>query len=67
MLAGIVIGGFLAHITTIEWLNYGQTFGSTTPLVLDLGLIVLTIGLTIHITVGSLIGIVIAIICYHYM
>ncbi len=64
MLAGIVIGGFIGELTNIGWLNYGKTFGLTSPIVLDLGVLVITFALTIRITIASIIGVIIAILCY---
>ena len=67
MLTGIVIGGLLGQLLPSNFLNYGQSFGLTSPIVLDLGILVLTFGLTIHITVASIIGMVIAIILYRFL
>ncbi len=64
MLVGIVIGGFIGNLTNIGWLNYGQTFGFTSPIVLDLGVMVITFALTIRITIASIIGVIIAILVY---
>lgn len=68
ILAGIVLGGFIgslvAGIPGLGWLNYGQSFGLSSPLVLDLGILVLTFGLSIHITIAGIIGVVLAIIIY---
>ena len=68
LLSGIVLGGFLGMLTErvpgLSWLNFGQGFGLETPVVLDLGLLVLTFGLTIHISIASIIGVVLAIIIY---
>lgn len=68
LLSGIVLGGFIGMLTVnisgLSWLNYGQSFGLQSPLVLDLGLLVLTFGLTIHISIASIIGVVLAIIIY---
>lgn len=68
MLAGIVFGGFIgtlaADMPGLDWLNYGQSFGLEEPVVLSLGLLVLTFGLTIRITVASIIGIMLAIFIY---
>lgn len=64
MLVGIVIGGFIGDLTNISWLNYGKTFGLTSPIVLDLGVLVITFALTIRITIASIIGVIIAILCY---
>ena len=53
LLSGIVLGGFIgmltANVSGLSWLNYGQSFGLESPVVLDLGLLVLTFGLTIQI------------------
>ena len=65
ILAGIVLGSFLATLTAniswLSWLSYGQTFGVQNPIVLDLGVIILTFGLTIKITIASIIGIIIVV------
>lgn len=71
ILSGIVIGGFIGELTRgvsfLSWLSYGQTFGLTKPVVLDLGVLVLTLGLTVKITMASIIGVVIAIIIYRLL
>ncbi len=67
ILAGIVIGGFIGNILPVEWLNYGQSFGLSQPVVLDLGILCITFGLSIKITVASIIGVVLAIIIYRFI
>ncbi len=67
ILAGIVIGGFIGSLFPNSFFNYGQSFGLTSPVVLDLGIMVLTFGLTIKITVASIIGILIGIIIYRFL
>ena len=71
VLAGIVLGGFIGMlaegISALGWLGYGQTFGLEKPIVLNLGLLVLTFGLTIKITIASIIGVIIAIIIYRFL
>lgn len=67
ILAGIVIGGFIGSLFPNTFLNYGNTFGMDAPLVLDLGILVLTFGLTIRITIGSILGIIIGIIIYRLL
>lgn len=67
MLAGIVIGGFIGDLTNIGWLNYGRVFGLTQPLVLDLGVLVITFALTIKITIASILGVIIAILIYRFI
>ena len=68
LLSGIVLGGFIgmltANVSGLSWLNYGQSFGLEYPIVLDLGLLILTFGLTIQISIASIIGVVLAIIIY---
>ena len=53
LLAGIVIGGFIGELTKgmvgLSWLSYGQSFGFAEPIVLNLGILVITFGLTIKI------------------
>lgn len=48
----------------LSWLNYGQSFGLMDPVVLDLGILVITFGLSIRVTMASIIGVVIALIAY---
>ena len=71
LLAGIVLGGFIgslaAGVPFLSWLNYGQTFGFANPIVLDLGILVITFGLSIKITIASIIGVLIAIIIYRFL
>ena len=54
-------------VPALSWLGYGQTFGLDTPIVVNLGLLVITFGLTIKITIASIIGVVIAIIIYRFL
>ena len=71
MLAGIVLGGFIATLTAdipaLSWLSYGQSFGLDSPIVLNLGIIVITFGLSIHITIASILGLILAAIVYHFI
>lgn len=68
LLCGIVLGGYLgtlaSRVSFLSWLGYGSTFGLTSPVVLDLGILVLTFGLTITINIASIIGLIIGIIVY---
>lgn len=68
ILAGVVLGGFLGSLaeglTYLNWLNYGQSFGFESPIVLDLGILVLTFGLNIKITIAGIIGVILAITIY---
>ncbi len=67
ILAGIVIGGFIGNLLPVEWLNYGQSFGLSSPIVLDLGILCVTFGLSIKITVASILGIILSIIIYRFI
>ena len=71
LLTGIVLGGFigmLAEVTpALGWLAYGQSFGLEEPIVLNLGILVLTFGLSIKITIASIIGMILAIIIYRFL
>ena len=71
VIAGIVLGGFIGELTSnisfLSWLNYGQSFGLSDPLVLNLGILVLTFGLKIKITIAGIIGILIAILIYRLL
>ncbi len=71
ILAGIVIGGFIGWLTRdiafLSWLNFGQSFGLAEPVVLDLGILVLTFGLTIKITIGGIIGVIIGVVIYRLL
>ncbi len=68
LLSGIVLGGFLGSlaegISWLSWLNFGQSFGLDSPLVLNFGVLVITFGLTIKITMASIIGVAVALIIY---
>ena len=71
MLAGIVLGGFIGTLTqnsdALSWLNYGQSFGLDSPIVVNLGIIIITFGLSIKITIASIIGLILAAIIYRFI
>ena len=48
----------------IWWLSYGESFGFSTPIKLDLNVIQLTFGLMFKINIASIIGMVLAIFIY---
>ena len=68
LLSGVVLGGFLGTLAEgipfLSWLNFGQSFGIDTPLVLNLGILVITFGFSIRITMAGIIGVVLAILVY---
>ena len=67
ILAGIVVRGFIGSLFPSTWLNYGQSFGLSTPLILDLGILSVTFGLSIKITIASILGIAAAVILYRFI
>ena len=71
LLAATVLGGFIGMLAegvpALSWLSYGQTFGFDNPIVLNLGLLVITFGLNIKITIASILGVVISIIIYRLL
>lgn len=71
MLAGIVLGGFIGTLSEgvggLYWLNYGQTFGFDQPIILNLGILVITFGLSIKITIASIIGMLLAAFIYRFV
>ena len=71
LLAGIVLGGFMGQmaegIPWLGWLNFGQSFGLDSPLVVNFGILVINFGLTIKITMASIIGVAIALIIYRFI
>ena len=68
ILCGLVIGGLIGELTSningLWWLGYGQEFGFTSPLVLNLSVISITFALSIKINIASIIGMAIAIFVY---
>lgn len=68
ILSGIVIGGLLGELASqvdwLWWLSYGESFGLSQPLTLDLSVIQLTFGLTFKINISSIIGMVLSIFIY---
>lgn len=68
LLSGIVIGGLLGEFASkvdfLWWLAYGESFGLTHPLELNLKVISITFGLMFRINIASIIGMAIAIFIY---
>ena len=67
VLIGFVLGTVLAQVFSGTFLNYGQVFGLTNPVELDMGFLVLTFGLKFHITIAGIIGVVLAFIVYRFI
>ena len=67
VLIGFVIGRFIGTYFDGTFLNYGQTFGLSNPIVLDLGFIIFTFGLQIQITIASVLGVIISLLVYKFV
>ncbi len=67
VLIGFVIGRFIGTYFSGTFLNYGQSFGLSSPIELNLGFIILTFGLQINITIASVLGVVIALVVYRFI
>lgn len=67
VLIGFVIGRFIGTYFEGTWLNYGQAFGLSEPVVLDLGFILVTFGLKIQINIASVIGVIISLVVYRFI
>ena len=68
ILSGLVIGGLLGQIAGnidfLWWLSYGENFGLTEPLNLDLSIINITFALSFKLNIASILGMAIAIFIY---
>ena len=68
ILSGLVVGGLLGElagkIDFLWWLGYGESFGLTSPLELDLNIIKITFALDFKINISSIIGLVLAVFIY---
>ena len=68
ILCGIVLGSLIGELVSkvdaLWWFGYGNTFGLTSPLTLDMGVIVITFALSFKINIASIIGLAIAIFLY---
>ena len=68
ILAGLVIGGLIGNLASgidfLWWLSYGQEFGLSSPLILDLGAIKLTFAIMFKINIASIVGVIISMFIY---
>ena len=68
LLSGLVIGGLLGEIASkvdwLWWLSYGESFGISSPIELNLSVITLSFGLMFRINIASIIGMALAIFIY---
>ena len=68
ILAGLVIGGLIGELTSgvnfLWWLSYGQEFGLSEPLKLDLGVITLKFAIMFKINIARILGVIISMFIY---
>ena len=68
ILSGLVVGGLLGQLATnvswLSWMSFGQQFGLSDPVTLNLNVVQITFGLMFNINIASIIGMTIAIIIY---
>ena len=68
LFSGIILGGLLgelaANVSFLSWMGYGQTFGLTQPLELDIGIMQLSFAVLFKLNVASIIGVLISIFVY---
>ena len=68
ILSGLVIGGLIGEFTKdvdfLWWLSYGQSFGLSAPIELDLNIVQISSGLMFKINVASILGMIIAVFIY---
>ena len=68
LLSGIVIGGLIANLAAnvswLSWISYGEEFGTSGPIGIDLSILKLSFELRMKITVASIVGMIIAAIIY---
>ena len=68
ILCGIVVGGLLGEFASkvdfLWWLSYGDSFGLSKPIELDLSVVKVTFGLMFKINISSIIGLILAIFIY---
>lgn len=68
ILSGLVIGGLLGDLAGkvdfLWWLSYGESFGLSSPIELDLNIVQISFALMLKINISSIIGMLIAILVY---
>lgn len=67
VLCGLVVGGLIGELTkntSLSWLSYGQSFGLSSPVSLDIGIMQITFGLMFKINISSIIGLIVGVILY---
>ena len=68
LLSGLVLGGLLGELANrvswLWWLSYGESFGLSTPVTLDLSVLKISFSCMIRINIASIIGLAIALFLY---
>lgn len=68
LLSGLVIGGLIGELASgidfLWWLSYGQEFGISEPITLNLNVIRLTFGVVFKINIASILGVIISMLIY---
>lgn len=68
ILAGLVIGSLIGNLASnvdfLWWLSFGQEFGLSEPLILDLQVVKLTFAVIFKINIASIIGVIISMFIY---
>ncbi len=67
VLGGFVLGSMVAQYFPGSFLGYGQLFGLEEPVVLNMGIFVLTFGLKFDITIAGILGILIGFATYRFI
>ncbi len=67
VLIGFVLGTVIAQIFPSTFLNYGQVFGLSNPVELNMGFLVLTFGLKFNITIAGIIGVITSFVIYRFI
>jgi len=66
ILVGIVLGGLVAHLTKdisfLSWLSFGESFGTTAPVTVDLGVMSVTIGASLNISVAVVLAVALSLL-----
>ena len=68
LLSGLVIGGLLGELASrvdwLWWLSFGEEFGFSKPIELDLKVMTISFALMVRINIASIIGVILAIFAY---
>ncbi len=66
ILTGTVLGTMIAHFTEgvsfLSWLAFGLTFGTSSPITLELGVVSCTFGINFSLSVATIICIAISLV-----